>query len=207
MALAHKGLEAEFVPCRFTEKDKFAFSRSRTVPVLVDGEEVVSESWDIAVYLDRAYPDRPSLFGGDHGQTLGRFIYDWADTTLISQTVQIILPDIYEVVTAEDRDYFRTSREGRFGKSFADMRANRTTNMAVLNLALRPLRVTLAQREFVAGDAPAFADYAIFGCFQWARCTSADDLLASDDPIHAWRRRMLDLFDGYARGFAARAVS
>ncbi len=34
MALAHKGLDVEYEPCGFTEKDKFAFSGSKTVPVL-----------------------------------------------------------------------------------------------------------------------------------------------------------------------------
>jgi glutathione S-transferase len=35
--------------------------------VLVDGETAITDSWHIACYLDEAYPDRPSLFGGDIG--------------------------------------------------------------------------------------------------------------------------------------------
>ena len=37
----------------------------KTVPVLRDGDRVVRDSFDIALYLDEAYPDRPSLFGGE----------------------------------------------------------------------------------------------------------------------------------------------
>lgn len=33
------------------------------VPVLVDGEHVVCDSFEIARYLERSYPDAPSLFG------------------------------------------------------------------------------------------------------------------------------------------------
>ena len=63
MALAHKGLDPERVPVRFTEKDKIAFSGQKLVPVLVDGDTTVVDSFAIACYLDDAYPDRPTLFG------------------------------------------------------------------------------------------------------------------------------------------------
>ena len=64
MALAHKGLAVETIPWRFTEKDALAFSGQGRVPVIRDGDRVVSDSWAIAEYLEDAYPDRPSLFGG-----------------------------------------------------------------------------------------------------------------------------------------------
>ena len=54
MALAHKGLDVECEPCRFTEKDKLAFSGQTRVPVLRDGDTVVSDSWAIACYLEDA---------------------------------------------------------------------------------------------------------------------------------------------------------
>jgi glutathione S-transferase len=62
MALAHKGLDTETVPWRFTQSEAIAFANSKTVPVLVDGDQTVADSWAIAEYLDRAYPDRPALF-------------------------------------------------------------------------------------------------------------------------------------------------
>ena len=57
MALAHKGLDAEFEATHFTEKDKIAFADSKTVPVMVDGETAMNESWDIANYLENTYPE------------------------------------------------------------------------------------------------------------------------------------------------------
>ena len=33
----------------------------------------------------------------------------------------------------------------------------------------------------------------------WARCTSAQELLAPDDAVHAWRERLLDAHGGLAR--------
>src|SRR6185436_6817693 len=61
LALAHKGLGVETVPWRFTEKDVIAFSGSKLVPVLVDGDCTVYDSWTIANYLEDTYPDAPSL--------------------------------------------------------------------------------------------------------------------------------------------------
>jgi hypothetical protein len=39
----------------------------------------------------------------------------------------------------------------------------------------------------------------MFGGFQWARVVSPFKLLTEDDPVHAWRERLLDAFDGMAR--------
>jgi hypothetical protein len=39
----------------------------------------------------------------------------------------------------------------------------------------------------------------VFGGFQWARVVSPFKLLTEDDPVHAWRERLLDAFDGMAR--------
>ena len=39
----------------------------------------------------------------------------------------------------------------------------------------------------------------MFGTFQWARAVSDFEVLAADDPVRAWRGRMLDLYDGLAR--------
>lgn len=45
LALAHKGLPVETIPWRFTDKDVIAFSSQGRVPVLVDGDKTVFDSW------------------------------------------------------------------------------------------------------------------------------------------------------------------
>ena len=59
MALAHKGLSAESIPWYFTEKHAIAPHQSEKVPVLLDGETSVVDSWVIANYLEDSYPDQP----------------------------------------------------------------------------------------------------------------------------------------------------
>ncbi|MEJ2121888.1 MAG: glutathione S-transferase N-terminal domain-containing protein [Alphaproteobacteria bacterium] len=199
MALAHKGLDAEDEPCGFTEMEKVAFSGGRTVPVLVDGDSQVRDSWAIAEYLEETYPEAPSLFGGAKGQTLARFVSHWCDTALHPPIFRLIVADIFEVVRPEDQAYFRESRERRIGMTLEEANEERAKWAPRLAAALTPLRAQLGAYEFVSGAAPAYADYIVFGAFEWARCSSPQPLLAAEPVIAAWRERMLDLFDGLAR--------
>ena len=199
MALAHKGLTVESVPVRFTEKEKLDFSGQMLVPVLVDGVEVVSDSWSIALHLEERHPDRPSLFGGGRMVPLTLFVNRWADTTLMMAIVRIILLDIHDRLDGEDQEYFRFSREKRFGMPLEDMVADRAASLLALRQALTPLRQMLSVQDFLAGFEPSYADYCVFGMFMWARCSSAVELLESDDPVFQWRERLLDAFGGMAR--------
>jgi glutathione S-transferase len=199
LALAHKGLAVEAIPWRFTEKDVIAFSGQDRVPVLVDGEKTISDSWAIACYLDDAYPDRPSLFGGAAARAPTRFLNSWADTVLNPGIIPFVLLDIFGKIHPKDRDYFRTNREKRFGMTLEAYCAEHEKRLPAFRQSLTPLRTTLAAQPFLAGERPAYADYIVFGGFQWARCISPFALLAPDDPVFAWRERMLDAFDGMPR--------
>ena len=57
------------------------------------------------------------------------------------------------------------------------------------------MRLTLRTQAFLGGETPNYADYIVFGPFQWARVVSPFKLLAEDDPVYAWRERLLDAFD------------
>jgi len=57
----------------------------------------------------------------------------------------------------------------------------------------------LREQKFLSGAEPAYPDYILAGSFMWPRTISSLELLEADDPVHAWRERMLDLFDGMAR--------
>ena len=198
MALAHKGLAAECVPWRFTEKDAIAASGQGRVPVLVAGERWIADSQAIAEYLEEAYPDRPPLFGGPGAQALSRFVTAWTDTVVNAALVRMLVFDIWQHVDARDRDYFRASREARFGMSLEAVVGDRDARLPGFRASLEPARQVLAKQDFLGGGQPLYADYTLFGAFQWARCISDYRLLAADDPVAAWRGRMLGLFRGMA---------
>lgn len=199
MALAHKGLEAERLPWRFTEKDRIAFSGQGLVPVLVDRGRTVVDSWAIACHLEAAYPDRPALFGDAQAQALAGFVNDWADTALLPALARLLVLDIHGAVDERDRDYFRRSRETRFGAALEEIAADPPALLADLDRVLLPLRRRLKGRNFLAGETPAYADYCVFGLFMWARCVGSTEVLNAADPVFAWHQRLLDAFGGLAR--------
>ncbi len=199
MALAHKGLDAETVPWRFIEKDKLPSPNQGRVPVICDGERVIHDSTSIADYLDETYPDRPALFGGEAGRGLARFVQNWTETVLHIGLIRLVLLDIYRHLDPENQAYFRQDREKRFGATLEEFVGDRTAWLPAFRASLDPLRRTVERQDFVSGKSPAYADYVVFGAFQWARAVSDFEVLAADDPVAAWRGRMLDLFGGLAR--------
>jgi glutathione S-transferase len=208
LALAHKGLEVDAVPWRFTEGERLGFSGQDKVPVLVDGERVGADSWNIACWLEDRYPDRPSLFAGEAGRAVSRFVNNWADGVLHPQVARLVVSDIPALLAPADRAYFRESRERRFGMPVEQVSADRAERVESFRRdVLHPIRVTLGQQPWLGGDAPYYADYVVFGAFQWARVASPFELLEDDDPVAAWRERVLDLHGGLARATPGRAAA
>ena len=197
MALAHKGLAFESVPWRFTETDRLAFAGHDKVPVLVDGERVVPESWAIALYLDEAYPQAPALL---HGQPAPyRFVAAWNDSVLQPGIARLIISDIPPLLDEPARSYFIESREKRFGMPLAAVTEGREARLPAFRASLQPLRGALAEQPFLGGEEPDYADYIVFGSLMWARSVSPLRLIEEGDPVHDWRERMLDLHGGLAR--------
>lgn len=205
MALAHKGLDFESVPTTFVEVPKVEGGVSRTVPVIRDGDAVVANSFQIALYLDEAYPDRPTLFGGEGGKAAARFIERWSQLTIHTYLGAAALMDIYACQDQDNRAYFRESREARFGKKIEEVPATRDAELAGFRASLEPLRSMLGYQPFIGGQSPLFADYIVFGAFQWVRVTSPYPFLDADDPVAGWFERCLDLHGGLARKIAAAA--
>ena len=204
-ALAHKNLPADLVPVTFGEKQKIAFSGQQLVPILVDDNATISDSWKIACYLEQQYPKAPSLFGGEIGQAEALFINHWCDKSVHPPLVQAIILDILNNVRSDDQPYFRETREKRFGKSFEALYAERETHLANFRKTLEPARAVIATQAFLGGAAPIYADYILAGTLQWARLASPQEVLAADDPLRGWRDRVFDLFDGLAHKVSAAA--
>jgi glutathione S-transferase len=204
-SLAHKGLEFETVPTPFTAVHAVEGGVSKTVPVIRDGEKVVSGSFQIALYLDEAYPDRPSLFGGEGGKALSRFIERWTQITIHGYAGGAVLHDIHECLAPADQAYFRESREKRFGARLEDVQARRDERLEEFRKSLAPLRNMLEFQPFIGGQGPLFADYIVAGAFQWSRVVSAYQLLEAGDPVAEWFGRILDLYDGLGRSVPAAA--
>jgi glutathione S-transferase len=194
LALAHKNLSFETVLWRFTDKDAIAFSGQGKVPVLVDGQTVVSDSQAIAEYLETAYPNEASLFGEPPAPALTLFIKAWTETVLHPAIGRIVVPDVFARLHPKDKAYFRQSREQALGMRIEDLLGQRDEALTRFKAVLAPLRSTLKGQGFIAGSAPTYADHIVFGALQWGRLMSSTQLLDEHDPIADWMAAVLNTY-------------
>ena len=140
MALHHKGLSYAFRPVPFTEIPKLEDGFSQTVPILRDGDRLVRDSFDIALYLEDTYPDAPSLFKGEGGRGMARVIEGFSQTVIHPALTKIAVADIHNLLAPTDRVYFRKSREARLGQTLEELATNRFTEAAEFPRKLEPIR-------------------------------------------------------------------
>ncbi|NDA08140.1 MAG: glutathione S-transferase family protein [Alphaproteobacteria bacterium] len=189
MAMAHKGINAEIIQGGFTQKAQLEALGGKSYPLLKASDD-------------------PALFpGGESGQTHYRFLHRYVQTIVLPTLAKMIMMDIPDLLEGEDRAYFVSSREARFGKPLAEVCAGREEMRPTLQLQLDPFRKAMESGGFVNGSAPAMSDYLLFGILQWARVSSAFQLLEDNDVITSWMETMLDLFDGLGRGVPSRSAS
>lgn len=205
MSLAHKGLDFTSIPVGFTEVPKIENGATKIVPLMRDGEKLVGDSFDIAIYLEEAYPQAPSLFKGEGGVAMARLIERWTQLTLHPYIGSAIMMDIHDCARDDDKAYFRESREGRTGKKLEEIPSGRDVRRGRFVNSLEPLRDMLKYQPFIGGETPLFADYIVFGAFQFARVVSPFQLLDEDDPVADWFDRCLKLHDGAGASVSAAA--
>ncbi|WP_117194158.1 glutathione S-transferase family protein [Rhizobium terrae] len=199
LALAHKGLDFIERPTPFTKIPELEGGFSKTVPILRDGNQLIRDSFEIALYLEEAYPDRPTLFGGEGGKALSRFVERFSQNIIHPAISQIAVPDIHDMLDETDRIYFRKSREALLGRTLEEVRAGREAAVAGFAAKLEPVRQTLGYQSYLGGDTPLFADYILFGALQWMRITAGAKVFSEDDPVGSWFDRCLDLHEGLGR--------
>jgi glutathione S-transferase len=196
-ALAHKGIPVEFRTVRFVDVETIrGLSGQDKVPIVVDGDRVIHDSWNIAMHLETQLPERPSLFGGDTGRGLTRAMNIWSDSVLSLAIRPLISSDFIYCLAPEDRPYFRRSREAQFGCTLEAYCADRPRRLAEFEATIAPLEQTLSEQPYIAGDEPAYADYVLFSAFQYARLGSPHELLREGTAVRRWRDAIITRFDG-----------
>ncbi|MGF9692722.1 glutathione S-transferase family protein [Rhizobium sp. 0TCS1.26] len=202
LALAHKGLDYIEKPVPFTQIPTLENGFSKTVPILRDGNLLIRDSFDIALYLEETYPDGPTLFGGEGGKALSRFVESVSNTLIHPALVKVAIKDIHDLLGETDQIYFRHSREARLGRNLEDVHADRDAEISAIASRFEAIRQTLKHQPFIGGEGPLFADYILFGALQWVRVTTRLTLLPADDPVSDWFERCLDLYGGKGRAVA-----
>ena len=194
LCLAHKNLPYTTVPVALTEKSKIQFSGQKLVPVLDDNGAIVCDSWKIAEHLESSYPCDPKLFPEGEGKLLAKLTAEWINRQH-TELLSFFVLDILNKLDPKDRQYFRRTREQRYGVSLENIQSGREDRIIKFRrVNLAALRAHLTGRQFISGKKPAYGDFAVFGTFQWARLVSNFDILRRDDPVYDWRERMISRF-------------
>jgi glutathione S-transferase len=199
-ALAHKSITYESAPLGFVEIPKVFGGRFKTLPIIEHGHTVMAESWDIADYLDRAFPEQPSLFSSPAEHSMVRLFDYWFLSGVVRPVLPVYVLDVHNAARPADRPYFRESRQARFGNTLEALSADRAARLPAIREALSPLRRQLGMHAFLGGDTPNYADYIALGVFKWISSVATMPLLASDDDVlRGWISRGFDLYRGLDR--------
>ncbi|WP_299950446.1 glutathione S-transferase N-terminal domain-containing protein [uncultured Ruegeria sp.] len=205
IALAHLGLMYETREITFLDKSALAgitdYSRA---PVLITDTDVITDSWNIALYLHQAYPHPTPLFADAGQMGYAAFLNEWVPRVLYPIILPMIAKDVVTKVLPEEQNHYRTTREAVLGCSLEQAAENREALVQDLYAAMEPLRATLARTPFLNGDASGYCDYIVGALFLWVCGTSPFQLLGTDDPMHLWRARLFERYrdiitatDGY----------
>jgi glutathione S-transferase len=199
-ALAHKGISFETVYLGFTEIPTVFGGKFKTVPILEHGDTVIAESWDIAEYLDRAFPDHPRLFSSPAELAAVRLTDAWFTNEVLRKMFRVYVKDVHDAARPEDQPYFRQSREKNMkGKTLESFTADRATYLPAIRASLAPLRTHLQRFPFLGGETPNFADYIALGSFIWAASAATLPMLERDDALRDWLDRGFSLYGGIAQ--------
>ena len=196
-ALLHKGLAFDTVPLRFAEKQNYPHPDHATLPILKDGEEIICDSANILAHLETRYGGKP-FAPTKAEQAAAEFYKAWLGANLFPALGPMLFLRVWEGVHEDDKAYFRKTREARFGKTLEELAATPGLKEKA-EAAMKTLAAPLTRFDYLGGDAPNLSDYTVFGVFMWRCLATSEALFETPEAVDAWRERMLDQFDGYAR--------
>jgi glutathione S-transferase len=200
-ALAHKGLETELEPVAFTQIRQILDGHYEQVPIIEDNGKVIQDSWTIAQYLDRTYPDAPPLFRTYGEYTAARFFDRWMFREVIPHMYHCYVLDNVNQARPEDRDYLRENRQRTFlgGRTLEEVVKGREKRLPMVRDSLQPLRVALAESPWLGGLRPNYVDFIGLGLFLWAAAINTLPPLEKGDSLFDWLNRGFDLYGGLGR--------
>jgi len=190
--LAYKKLSSSVVPLNFIKiKDSVASSGQSLVPVIKDGDSVVSDSFKIVSYLEEKYPENAIFDGSETVKSSCQFYVDFCDKILMRRIFLKVIGSIWDNIVEEDRDYFRKTREAYLGTTIEDLIQRSPEAEEPLKKILGFLEVSI-HGEYLLGKTFTFADIALWGSFKFPEALDPTFNLESFPNLQAWYRRVND---------------
>lgn len=199
MALLHKVVDFKSIAWQFKDRDT---KEHKTVPAIYDNGKMVSDSWEIAKYLDAQYPDKPMLMKDAEAEAHAQLVSNICNNLIFATAVSMAIYPVSQIIDDESAAYFIETREGKFGKKLVDINNNDQT-AAKENLAngLAVFEATLGTSDYLGGTAPTYADYTLFGVLKWIDVVAYRPV-ATDSNVGKWFDRISNLYNGNASNAA-----
>jgi glutathione S-transferase len=174
--LSYKGLNYEAKGLSFHQIHTFLpehFNSYKMVPVLVDGDKIVKDSWDIALYLEKY--GKSTLPTSNTLEAYKLFAL-YVSPHLNATAMYMVFPTMLDQVVDEDREHMMTKliRVGTLDQVRANFDANLKRYYVQLNfmsknlIANRKRGASEVETYFLGGF--SFADICVAGSLHWIEC-------------------------------------
>ena len=148
-----------------------------TVPIISDPNtgKVISDSFCIAEYLDATYPDGRTLFPPGTKPLLAAF-----ESGIVNALKGVIMAQLvatYNILNPSAQEYFRRTREARFGRKieeFSPVGPKRDADVAEGKAGFDAVDgwLSKSEGEFVLGDTISYADGILAAWLTWIKITN-----------------------------------
>ncbi len=195
MALLHKGLDFESHAWQFKDRTS---TEHKTVPAIYDNGKMISDSFEIAKYLDAQYPDKPTLMNGAEGEAHAQLVSAICNNLIFFTAVTMAIYPVSQILDNESAPYFLETREGKFGKKLSEINADdRDAAKENLKKGLAAFEDTLGISDYLGGEKPTYADYTLFGVLKWIDVVAYRPVDDSSN-VGKWFDRISNLYNGNA---------
>ena len=150
-----------------------------TLPVLRDPNTgaLVTDSFDIAVYLDKTYPEKPVFPKDTNGLICA---VESAYFNQISLAYKFLVVRGVEVLGDRSAEFYATTREKYFNQKFADFSPEgpeRDQHWAALEKVFTAAKTWYDKTDgrWLMGDTFSYADIVIACCLVWFKMVLHDD--------------------------------
>ncbi len=133
----------------------------------------------MALYLEKAFPESPSIFPEPGALALAQLVDHTLVTRVFPAVLKMLLPKIPAILDERGAEYFRRTREEWFGQPLEQMCIDPESHWSELekelaifsNILNGPAESPRHQQDlFLMGDKPSYADILLVAFFQWLRC-------------------------------------